>query len=481
MSIYITGYEADPVLMSGDDIIPFVEQAGQRDAWTTVTKFSALLDTLPVTTGTANGVLYLNASKVATSGSALTFDGSRLSVGAGTALNVAGYNNIVLNGSTGGLLELKSNDTRVLQIQTDGVSAGAQIATVNNGGDPPLIFGVNSTEQMRLTSTGLGIGTSSPTTKLYVTVSAASTACAAFFNTDTANGNGLYVKAGGANSGKYALAVENAAGTSLAYLDSSGNLGLGVTPSAWNSPVKAFQIGSRTSISDAGVFGSTLGNNTYNDALGIDRYIVNGFASGYSQVSGQHRWFTAPSGTAGNAISFTQAMTLDASGNLGIGTTLPFTRTDSASSRSTTLNSIAAFNTMAISATDTTPFAVGVGGGINFRAQLSSTSYSTYAAIWSFRESATISDYKGSLIFGTSDNNDGYPEERARIDSGGNVVIGTAALATNATNGFVYVPGCAGTPTGVPTAFTGRVPIVVDTTNNKLYFYSGGAWRDAGP
>jgi hypothetical protein len=40
-------------------------------------------------------------------------------------------------------------------------------------------------------------------------------------------------------------------------------------------------------------------------------------------TEGKHKWYTAPSGTAGNAITFTQAMTLDASGNLGIGTTSP--------------------------------------------------------------------------------------------------------------------------------------------------------------
>jgi hypothetical protein len=69
------------------------------------------------------------------------------------------------------------------------------------------------------------------------------------------------------------------------------------------------------------------------------------------------------------------------------------------------------------------------------------------------------------------------------VTSGKSVVVGdnTAALATNATDGFLYVPTCAGTPTGTPTAQTGTVPIVVDTTNNKLYFYSGAAWRDAGP
>jgi hypothetical protein len=72
--------------------------------------------------------------------------------------------------------------------------------------------------------------------------------------------------------------------------------------------------------------------------------------------------------------------------------------------------------------------------------------------------------------------------ERARITADGNIVAGaSAALATTATDGFLYVPTCAGTPTGTPTAITGMAPIVVNTTNNKLYFYSGGAWRDAGP
>ncbi len=63
----------------------------------------------------------------------------------------------------------------------------------------------------------------------------------------------------------------------------------------------------------------------------------------------------------------------------------------------------------------------------------------------------------------------------------GTTIVGTAALATTATDGFIYVPTCAGVPTGVPTTYTGTAPIVIDTTNNRLYFYSGGAWRNAGP
>jgi hypothetical protein len=54
---------------------------------------------------------------------------------------------------------------------------------------------------------------------------------------------------------------------------------------------------------------------------GTASYKISNFATLYNQQSGQHQWLTAPSGTAGNAISFTQAMTLTAAGRLLIGTT----------------------------------------------------------------------------------------------------------------------------------------------------------------
>lgn len=66
-------------------------------------------------------------------------------------------------------------------------------------------------------------------------------------------------------------------------------------------------------------------------------------------------------------------------------------------------------------------------------------------------------------------------------DDRGNSVAGVASIATTATDGFLYVPTCAGVPTGVPTTYTGFAPVVVDTTNNRLYFYSSGSWRNAGP
>ncbi|MEK7183997.1 MAG: hypothetical protein AAB701_00550, partial [Patescibacteria group bacterium] len=62
------------------------------------------------------------------------------------------------------------------------------------------------------------------------------------------------------------------------------------------------------------------------------------------------------------------------------------------------------------------------------------------------------------------------------ITTAGNVVLGSAALATTATNGFLYTPSVPGTPTGVPITYTGRVPLVYNTAANTLYFYNAG-WQ----
>jgi len=62
------------------------------------------------------------------------------------------------------------------------------------------------------------------------------------------------------------------------------------------------------------------------------------------------------------------------------------------------------------------------------------------------------------------------------VDANNNVAVGTGALATTATNGFLYIPTTAGNPTGVPTAKTGLVAMVYDSTNDELFIYNG-AWR----
>jgi hypothetical protein len=55
--------------------------------------------------------------------------------------------------------------------------------------------------------------------------------------------------------------------------------------------------------------------------------------------------------------------------------------------------------------------------------------------------------------------------------------VGSAVLATTATTGFLYIPSCAGAPTGVPVVpYTGAIAMVYDSTNNRLYLRNGATW-----
>jgi hypothetical protein len=97
------------------------------------------------------------------------------------------------------------------------------------------------------------------------------------------------------------------------------NLGLGVTPSAWGVG-KAVQIGAAGDASLWGFLNSAyLSSNAYYNGVWI--YTATAAATQYLQQSGQHIWYNAPSGTAASGITFTPRMTLDASGNLLLGTT----------------------------------------------------------------------------------------------------------------------------------------------------------------
>ena len=79
-----------------------------------------------------------------------------------------------------------------------------------------------------------------------------------------------------------------------------------------------------------------------------------------------------------------------------------------------------------------------------------------------------------AMVFSTSS------AERLRISSDGNVVVNTAAVATTATTGFLWIGSCAGAPTGAPTApYSNAAAMVADTTNNRLYVRVGATWRFA--
>jgi hypothetical protein len=99
-------------------------------------------------------------------------------------------------------------------------------------------------------------------------------------------------------------------------LDASGNLGLGVTPSAWNAIYKVAEIGTAAIFGTSSYNSAAFSTNVFYNSANSPRYIASDFSNMYWQDDGNHIWYNAPSGTAGNAITFTQAMTLFSDGNL---------------------------------------------------------------------------------------------------------------------------------------------------------------------
>jgi hypothetical protein len=124
---------------------------------------------------------------------------------------------------------------------------------------------------------------------------------------------------GDTNTGIYYPAADTfavtTAGAERYRVDSAGNCGIGVTPSAWVAGAKALQFGAYGALAQSSSGNIELSFNSYNSGAGAYKYLQTDTASLY-RASSVHSWFVAPSGTAGNAITFTQAMTLDASGNL---------------------------------------------------------------------------------------------------------------------------------------------------------------------
>ena len=215
----------------------------------------------------------------------------------------------------------------------------------------PLTFGTNNTERMRITSGGyVGIGIATPADILHVNYNSAATGATtnltlsnnnttannqqglAFstFNTSNAQTGGAYVMAQFTARGASFVTADltfwtaaNAAPTEKMRITSAGNVGIAVTPSAWNTVFKAIEINSSGNSIFAGsgtTGGTVISSNAYYDSSSWKYGISSTPATNFDTSGGYYRWNIAPSGTAGGVITFTQAMTLFTTGNLAIGT-----------------------------------------------------------------------------------------------------------------------------------------------------------------
>lgn len=196
-----------------------------------------------------------------------------------------------------------------------------------------IAFSEGGVEAMRLDSSGnLGIGTTSAGDKVSVG--------GAIRVTQDGSSVGVYLAGGLRHTGSSNFYIDSNTGGAAGNiifrngsgfseqmrLSSSGNLGIAVTPSAWGSEHAVLQLGFSGAIQSykAGTTSEFLNvlSNAYNDNTNW-LYIRDGAATRYLLTEGDHRFFSAPVGTTGGTITFTELMRLTASGSLGVGTTSP--------------------------------------------------------------------------------------------------------------------------------------------------------------
>jgi hypothetical protein len=107
-------------------------------------------------------------------------------------------------------------------------------------------------------------------------------------------------------------------------IDSSGNVGIGVTPSSWASGDTILQIkaGSGTTALWGRSSTGRLLTNAYYDGSNY-RYSSTASATSFENntANGSFVWSNASSGSSGTVVSFSESMRINSSGNLLVGTT----------------------------------------------------------------------------------------------------------------------------------------------------------------
>jgi hypothetical protein len=331
----------------------------------------------------------------------------------------------------------------------------------------PFIFYIGATtERARFHATGnFGIGTGATDSgeKLQVTGTMKVTGASNFGGASTYTGTGqrVFLTTGGTDAsiwmqvsnagGSFYLGRDNAAASTFglangnviygdgarplgfftnatlrATLDASGNLGLGVTPSAWGgTAVIALQIGLGTSLYNiSGGNGTFLGSNYFFNGTN-NIYLNNTTATAYGQAGGQHQWFTAASGTAGNTVTFTQAMTITANGRLLLGTTTEGTQLLQVNGTSNFVGASTFASNITLTTNNTYIYGRDSAGNIPRLLGINSAN-STYIG--------PIDAYAGGeILYAVSANvtNQRFytgATERMRIDANGSVGIGTTSL-----------------------------------------------------
>jgi hypothetical protein len=268
--------------------------------------------------GTANGVAFANGSKVLTTGSALTFDGTNT-----VTLNASAAN-LTLGISTNyGLVT--ATGTNPASIYFNGGSRTGFESHLQYFGANHVFFNeTGGSEIMRLLNTGnVGIGTSSPffTTAGRVSLSVNGTSSSILaFGKGGSSENYILADAGGLTIANTSATLPttffNNASNSMT-ISAAGNVGIGRTPdTVYSGSLQlAFGNGSQLATSTAGNPSLTITDNSYLNASGNHVYKTTNPSTRLEQYNGTLTFSNAASGTAGATISYAERLRIDSSGH----------------------------------------------------------------------------------------------------------------------------------------------------------------------
>jgi hypothetical protein len=232
----------------------------------------------------------------------------------------------------------------------------------------------------------------------------------------TANGNNI----NNTNSGNVGIGTTTPNGKLVVM---GGNVGLGSNDMETWTHSSAVLESVNTSIFFGQVADIHLVSNAYHNNGW--KYKGSGPVADYYLYNGMHAWRVAPSGTTDAAVSWAEAMTLNNSGNLGIGTTSPgnLLHVNSGNAPSSGQFRISANNTGSLSGIAYSPNNIALGFDVDYA-----------SGSWTARDSSVAALYKTSSKFfiqGSASNGVGGAatlNNYLAVDlSNGNVGIGTTS------------------------------------------------------
>jgi hypothetical protein len=433
---------------------------------------------LPLTIdGTTVGVLS-SGSAVATFTSTSLYTASTINVGIGTSSPAAKFE-VSTGAGTKMRLTSTADNNADIDFYTNSVyqgiiefnSVGGLIYTIPS---LPLTFGTGNQERARIDSSGnVGIGTTSPSFRLHAVSSAAVVSrlgstggSGAFINFIDSGASPSVAPSVGA-IGNNLVFMGDGSSSERARINSSGNLGIGTS-----SPTARLSLNTASANSIA----ATIGGLDYG---GTKRGLtIKTFQSVGGDDCGVE--FNAADGLAGYgafkfAANTTTLATLDSVGNLGIGTTSPQARVEAYQSSSGSTAQV-----LRLANPNT---AANTGAGIQWN--LSSSNSVINGEISVYRDAAT----SGTMVFKNAYATGGALTESMRIDSSGNLLVGTtsagarvyavASGAQQAIRGDQSTAGAAAIyGTSSVNSGTGYVAYFTNTgSSTGLYISNTAAWQ----